>query len=1036
MSTGSAFPHSSSLDPPTNFAYLNEQYLQSYNTTNNLFTIISSLDSIALTTGGATAGEVEVIFGAAQQMLLVQADTVNLSGTLSLPGQIVMISARVVQLDGDVTIDVSGAPGTAPAPASIFTSSAAQGTEGNENYDNGGPGNTGAAGASAATGASGGTGGDITIWASTLVSTNGPCTLTFQANGGAGGTGQQGQAGQQGGTGGIGIGSSIGPMGGGNAGSLGGSGGTGGVGGNGGYGGTGGAAGVVGIGILNPSSTVTVQFNLIGGQGGLGGDGGDGGYGGDAGSNGRGTNGTGGNGGTGGTGGNGGGGGAGGPGPTWAGYAGCQPVVTYSGGAPGISGTGGVGGSAGNTISGYAGGVGVSGGTEAGFGGGSQGRGGSVYPDFGVSYLAWYSSPGEVLMLLQKAKLLYEIGDPSNSPAPLLDWLNQITAPFVTSTPPDNLFSPADIATFVAINQESGALTQQYLQRRDFYGNLPSYAPRPAYTFYQTLLQPQLGASGYLATVETAYINYYTALSNQTLTTAQLNSALTVVQNQLGSGQSSLQSQISAAVASANLLTTTIAADQNVVARQSTTLAAALASYEAQLAAIAGAQCFLSNVIEGTTMLAKFGGADADTVTSIGSAASSGIGWIFQQLPNLTQLPDLSLFSQLDTLNGSDPSTLQANVTQSWSTYSAGVTTNAYKLLASQAQIDALIQPYVGVVSGAQAAVDAINQYVAAVTTLNDDLVQYNGLIAQIASLQQQVQQDTVQQGQLQHAIASGNSASAQLPALVAFMGRLYQDARSGVLATLYDAYRAYIYWSLDTTYQGFADFFGMNTPSGVTAATLTANWGNFAGTFQRFVQGAANGPSVFPANGSEQGITGLTYTLTAQAYPGLFSAFKTLDANQQHSMLIRIPPWVHGPEGSNAPAVFYDKVNVRATKVRPWIDGAAISGGGSDPLLQVSIVHTGGEWIVSPDAVTKNWFTHEPIVASFEYYLNSLTVETDSDFAAPDAQNNQYAAPSPFTTWRIVVDPGANPGLDMTNVNSLTLEFWGNFYPFQVNAA
>jgi hypothetical protein len=41
------------------------------------------------------------------------------------------------------------------------------------------------------------------------------------------------------------------------------------------------------------------------------------------------------------------------------------------------------------------------------------------------------------------------------------------------------------------------------------------------------------------------------------------------------------------------------------------------------------------------------------------------------------------------------------------------------------------------------------------------------------------------------------------------------------------------------------------------------------------------------------------------------------------------------------------------------------------------------------------------------------------------------FAQPGPFTTWQIVVDPRYNTGLDMSQVSSLTLEFWGTSYAF-----
>ena len=45
------------------------------------------------------------------------------------------------------------------------------------------------------------------------------------------------------------------------------------------------------------------------------------------------------------------------------------------------------------------------------------------------------------------------------------------------------------------------------------------------------------------------------------------------------------------------------------------------------------------------------------------------------------------------------------------------------------------------------------------------------------------------------------------------------------------------------------------------------------------------------------------------------------------------------------------------------------------------------------------------------------------------DAAN--YAPPGPFAMWTIVVDPDQNPGLDMSGVNLINLEFRGAGYSF-----
>ena len=79
-------------------------------------------------------------------------------------------------------------------------------------------------------------------------------------------------------------------------------------------------------------------------------------------------------------------------------------------------------------------------------------------------------------------------------------------------------------------------------------------------------------------------------------------------------------------------------------------------------------------------------------------------------------------------------------------------------------------------------------------------------------------------------------------------------------------------------------------------------------------------------------------------------------------------------------------------------------------------------------------YFTHEPVtkVFMFDYTapFQQSAIQMDGDFDTKDATRD-YAQPGPFTVWTITVDPELNHGLDMSNVDQITIEFWGNAYGF-----
>ncbi|MEA2326268.1 MAG: hypothetical protein QOE68_1227 [Thermoanaerobaculia bacterium] len=1062
----SLFAADDAVDPSV--LYSQEQFWQVYGSDyygENSFVIYTALDNITLTTGGGGAGFVELVGDPNQTAVFVFADTVTLSGNLSLPGQTVTIVARIMQVEGDAVIDVSGVAGSPPSVQTPQSSQAGTGSQGGLYYSNGGTGGAGQPGGNGTGGAPGGAGGSIQLWVGALQATNGSATLTLNANGGQGGYGQDGQIGQQGGDGGIGI-ATVTSREGETPGSLGGSGGAGGAGGDGGTGGTGGMAGSLMGGVVSTSG-VTLSWNALGGTGGNGGAGGQGGDGGNAGSNGEGTTpeqgGGGGNGGAGGLGGNGGGAGA--PGPITTTVPAvilmitalpeAANAVTTAMSQYGTAGAAGSGGTGGSTVSNKAGanpgGGGVNAASSAGSPAGTTYFSGSSFDNDGV----WRESAApQALMLLQKVKLFYLMGDPTNQVGTLLGWLVGSAQSYGAMN------GIPDLAMYAAIGAEASALLTQFQQGRDYYGNLPTYAPRPALSFYTAALTPMLGLGGNAGTlnaIEDAYNAYFTQLNSAELSTDTLNTALAQVQVQLGGSDpthptpNSLPDQLSKTVALANGLIPTIAADQAALSAQATILDTALANYQADLEAVAAGECILQSIIQAGSMFASAEGVDSTMVSDLSGDASSGVSWVFGQMPSGTALQQSTLISQLGVLQGSSTTDLNASAASAWTNYSSEVQNNTYMLLSSEDQMNTLFGQYTNAIPGsanpdtmtadAKSAVDAINTYIAEVQKLNADIIAYNGYVNQVASILGQIQQATVQQGQLQTSISNFNQQNAELPALVAFMGKLYDDARSVALSTLYQAYRAYMYWSLYASFQGFGALAGLSNPEGIDATSLAAAWTNsLMPSFQTAVANASDGPESFPASPSEAGASGLTYTLTADQNPGLFATLLKLNSANLYTMSFVLPAWSSGQPAaqSNQPAnPFVDKVNVRINKARPWLTGATVTpGNDGSEMISVDIIHTGGEWIISSDGVTKNRFTHEPILQTFTYNqaVSPQAIQIDTDFAKTDDQGNAYAAPSPFTIWTIVVDPNENPGLDMSKVTQLEIEFWGNFYAFVSN--
>jgi len=125
----------------------------------------------------------------------------------------------------------------------------------------------------------------------------------------------------------------------------------------------------------------------------------------------------------------------------------------------------------------------------------------------------------------------------------------------------------------------------------------------------------------------------------------------------------------------------------------------------------------------------------------------------------------------------------------------------------------------------------------------------------------------------------------------------------------------------------------------------------------------------------------------------------------------------------------FAGMANVRVSTARPWVIGATTTSGN----LKVNITHTGPETIVDTSN-TAFFFTHRSIVGLFEFVIGTKTILLDaSGFGVIESGTDDadFAPPGPFAVWTVTIDPDLNPGLDMSGVTEVDIEFCGAVYPF-----
>ena len=144
--------------------------------------------------------------------------------------------------------------------------------------------------------------------------------------------------------------------------------------------------------------------------------------------------------------------------------------------------------------------------------------------------------PAQVAMAMAKARLAYWVADPVADPASVQDvtvLLNRIlqrTAPFtnLTTDSPLAQFYAAGEADFGAVNSvaslaalhgQAAALLNQISTGKDYFGYAHDYVPMSSLS---VLLKGFGSLLGSFTTIETAYHDYFTALAQQTITDAQV----------------------------------------------------------------------------------------------------------------------------------------------------------------------------------------------------------------------------------------------------------------------------------------------------------------------------------------------------------------------------------------------------------------------------------------------------------------------------------------------------------------------------------
>jgi hypothetical protein len=196
-----------------------------------------------------------------------------------------------------------------------------------------------------------------------------------------------------------------------------------------------------------------------------------------------------------------------------------------------------------------------------------------------------------------------------------------------------------------------------------------------------------------------------------------------------------------------------------------------------------------------------------------------------------------------------------------------------FKLLMKQKDFNALVKKFYSY-PGAPEAKAAMDAYVAAVQYCNGKLDDYNAAFAQYQDLRGERDKVTLEIDTTQGVLAS--TAKPDLPAMTAYITALYDRVKSTCIEQLYQASRAYTFWSLKN-YNAFYDVLNLGEPDKIDASVISTGKATIidkklATIDKRSVDLLQD----YPAE-KNQIVGGIRIVLTPTTYSAVFDSLKKL---------------------------------------------------------------------------------------------------------------------------------------------------------------
>jgi hypothetical protein len=335
----------------------------------------------------------------------------------------------------------------------------------------------------------------------------------------------------------------------------------------------------------------------------------------------------------------------------------------------------------------------------------------------------------------------------------------------------------------------------------------------------------------------------------------------------------------------------------------------------------------------------------------------------------------------------------------------------ATKLLGQESDVMDLVNKYRNAIGGdADDFKTMFDDYVQTVVQRNNQVMHYNNVIA--VYLQTKAKLDSYVADQHSLGTEEALTENSQIPALANTIKSSYFDYTAKVLELLYDTQRALTFWALTSGTVSLSALRDQGFPSTSLGAQLKTLQGDLIMDFTNEVESLGTGRQPF---GVAAGSSGLAKIVTLNTWQ--IGMLKTTPSSPDGEYFTTFTLDAASKSTRMADNVFAGKADVRISTMRVYIEGAKTD----DGILRFNLQQLGSEKIVSVNNETRR-FTHDRLQFPYEYEIATKTISVDGNLDVDPS----YALPGPFATWRIGLSPLTNTALDLSEVESVKVQFSG----------